>query len=393
VSASCPVTNGSTKLLFSYDYMSRRVRKDVVQWNGSLWQTNAIRSFSYDGWLLVSEIVDTPTPQHAVTNVFTWGLDLSGSLQGAGGVGGLVSAVLPNPTNSLQPTACLYTYCANGNVSELVDTTGTNILAHYEYSPFGEAIVATGPLAEVNAIRFSTKYWDVETGLGYWGYRWYSMEIGRWLSSDPIVELGNWIASDTLAFLPEVLESVVQFPSEDTVGPNLFVANDPLNQTDAVGEQANTVCRTCSPPPPPAPTGITCTHNWDCRCPRGSKTGKKQKVAKVANGCSNPVLPGQGGKDNPMLKCSFRAACDNHDCCYGQCNSQKTACDGKFYNDMVAACEACAVRWERGIRGAKESLLKDCKRWAWIYYQAVKRRGQDPFDENQKNYCEDCCCP
>ncbi|MEK9135635.1 MAG: RHS repeat-associated core domain-containing protein, partial [Bacteroidota bacterium] len=45
-----------------------------------------------------------------------------------------------------------------------------------------------------------------ETGLGYWGYRWHSTELNRWLSKDPIGEeggvnlyeftfnmLGNWV--------------------------------------------------------------------------------------------------------------------------------------------------------------------------------------------------------
>ena len=109
----------------------------------------------------------SPKPHYGAFRSKDPGQDLSGSLQGAGGIGGLLCAALGGTTSV---SSVLYTYCANGNVSELVDTTGTNILAHYEYSPFGKAIVATGPLAEVNAIRFSTKYWDEETGEGSWGY-------------------------------------------------------------------------------------------------------------------------------------------------------------------------------------------------------------------------------
>jgi len=178
------VTNGAKKLLSRYDYMGRRVRKDVLQWNGSLWQTNEVRTFSYDGWNMVAELSDAGAQN--TTNFYVFGLDLSGSLQGAGGIGGLLSATFGGTNGA---TAVFYTYCANGNVSELVDATGTNVLAHYEYSPFGEAIVATGPLADVNAIRFSTKYWDIETGLGYWGYRW--LQDGRWLNRDPIEEMGG----------------------------------------------------------------------------------------------------------------------------------------------------------------------------------------------------------
>jgi len=182
------VTNGSKKLLSRYDYMGRRVRKDVLQWNGSLWQTNEIRTFSYDGWLLVSEIANTPTPSHAVTNVYTWGLDLSGSLQGAGGIGGLLSATFGGTNGA---SSVLYTYCANGNVSELVDTTGPNILAHYEYSPFGAVVVSEGDLADANPFQFSTKYTGSERRTIYYGYRYLDPKTGRWLCRDPL-----WAESD-----------------------------------------------------------------------------------------------------------------------------------------------------------------------------------------------------
>jgi len=46
-------------------------------------------------------------------------------------------------------------------------------------------------LAEVNPYRFSTKYFDDETELYYYGYRYYSPELGRWLIRDPIEERGG----------------------------------------------------------------------------------------------------------------------------------------------------------------------------------------------------------
>jgi hypothetical protein len=51
----------------------------------------------------------------------------------------------------------------------LVGTDG-ELLAHYEYSPFGETIVSAGPLAKANTPSASPrKHWDNLTGLGYWG--------------------------------------------------------------------------------------------------------------------------------------------------------------------------------------------------------------------------------
>ena len=135
-----------------------------------------------------------------------WGLDLSGSLQGAGGVGGLLEVVY----KGAQTTNCFVAFDGNGNVTLLADAASTNILAKYEYGPFGEVIRATGPMAKANPFRFSTKYQDDETDLLYYGYRFYSASMGRWLNTDPIEEQG---------------------------GKNLrcFVGNQPITQSDPLG--------------------------------------------------------------------------------------------------------------------------------------------------------------
>src|SRR5439155_7294524 len=46
----------------------------------------------------------------------------------------------------------------------------------------------TGPLAFVNPFLFSTKFYDWETGLLYYGHRCYGPSIGRWLSRDPVLD-------------------------------------------------------------------------------------------------------------------------------------------------------------------------------------------------------------
>ena len=56
--------------------------------------------------------------------------------------------------------------------------------------PFGELATPTGLAAEL-PFRFSTKYQDAETGLLYYGYRYYDPITGRWLNRDPIGEEGG----------------------------------------------------------------------------------------------------------------------------------------------------------------------------------------------------------
>ena len=140
----------------------------------------------------------------------TWGLGLSQSLQGAGGVGGLLSVEELSGTHT---GVYHFAFDANGNATEVLDALG-GIAAHYEYSPFGEVIRSSGIYADVNTFRFSTKYLDVETGLYYYGYRHYDPARGRWLSKDPIQEQG---------------------------GLNLYgmVGNDPINRFDLWGLQGS----------------------------------------------------------------------------------------------------------------------------------------------------------
>jgi RHS repeat-associated protein len=46
-------------------------------------------------------------------------------------------------------------------------------------------------MATANPFRFSTKFQDDETGLLYYGYRYYDPMTGRWKSRDPIQEEGG----------------------------------------------------------------------------------------------------------------------------------------------------------------------------------------------------------
>ena len=60
-----------------------------------------------------------------------------------------------------------------------------------EYDPFGNIVSSSGPEADAVPFRFSTKYFDSETGLYYYGYRFYAPKLGRWINRDPIEEDGG----------------------------------------------------------------------------------------------------------------------------------------------------------------------------------------------------------
>jgi len=170
------------RLAFEYDNQGRRIRKTVYDRaeGGTLLSE---QKFIYDRWNLLATLDETNTVQQS----FRWGTDLSGTMQGAGGVGGLLSITIHTGTNA---GVSFFGYDGNGNVASLVSAANGSIGAQYEHDPFGRMIRATGPLALANSFRFSTKFTDDETHFSYFGYRFYNPTGGRWLSRDPIKERG-----------------------------------------------------------------------------------------------------------------------------------------------------------------------------------------------------------
>jgi RHS repeat-associated protein len=167
------------QLTFGYDYQGRRIQK-IVATNGTSIYTN---KFLYDGWNLVAETA----PNNSLIRSYVWGSDLSGSPQGAGGVGGLLETTY----YGISTTNCFLAYDGNGNVAALINAADGTITANYEYGAFGEPIRMTGAMAKNNPFRFSTKYDDDESDLLYYGYRYYKPSTGTWPNKDPLEEKGG----------------------------------------------------------------------------------------------------------------------------------------------------------------------------------------------------------
>jgi RHS repeat-associated protein len=171
-------SNGVLLVTNVYDTKSRRVKKVTSE---------ATMTFFYDDWNLIEERI-AYTNGTITTIHYYWGKDLSGELQGAGGVSGLLYLTVSNSSSQLQ----LYIPCYdnNGNVTKYVDANG-NIVASYTYDVFGNLISKSGSLADFFRHRFSTKYFDVKTELYYYGYRFYHPVLMRWLNRDPMEEDGG----------------------------------------------------------------------------------------------------------------------------------------------------------------------------------------------------------
>lgn len=110
-------------------------------------------------------------------------------MQGAGGVGGLLMTETTTDGGTTW-TPAYHLYDGNGNVSTVVDGSGA-VQASYTYDPYGRVVASSGGHATTNVWRFSTKPVDAETGWSYYGYRYYSADLGRWTARDLIQEKGG----------------------------------------------------------------------------------------------------------------------------------------------------------------------------------------------------------
>ncbi len=204
------VAPGVQRVRLGYDYRSRRVWRTVEVWDGGGWVGVETNRFVYDGWHAVAEVGDRATGSY--TNTYVWGLDLSGTFEGAGGIGGLLFGQFGACGAAATVT---YAYDGNGNVIGLADAATGEAVAEYAYGPFGELFQAIETPEVRRSLggggwRFSTRYADAVTGLALYPLRPYSSVLGRFITRDPIEEQG---------------------------GLNLysFVYNEPINDIDPLG--------------------------------------------------------------------------------------------------------------------------------------------------------------
>ena len=184
---SLALTNGAVRVRNEYDWRSRRVAKCVDRYDADAeeWRPAERHDFAWDNWNIVHETVSTFAV--AATNVtevqYFWGPDLSGTLDGAGGVGGLLAV-------SFNGSFYFPVYDNNGNVMKYVDESG-DVVAEYVYDDFGRTISQSGGLVDSLTFGFSTKYLDRETGLVAYQLRCYLPPFRIWNNRDPAEEVGG----------------------------------------------------------------------------------------------------------------------------------------------------------------------------------------------------------
>ena len=101
-------------------------------------------------------------------------------------------------------TEYFYLKNAQGDVTGLVDSTGTKVVA-YTYGPWGEACGMSGTLAStlgaINPLRYRGYVYDTETGLYYLNSRYYNPTWGRFINADEYLSAGeNLLSTNVFAY-------------------------------------------------------------------------------------------------------------------------------------------------------------------------------------------------
>ncbi|MBR4049327.1 MAG: DNRLRE domain-containing protein [Clostridia bacterium] len=158
------ITGNGKNISYVYDSQGHRVQKTV---NG------VTTNYLYSGDLLMR--------QTDGTNTIDFQYDAGGNL-----VGFLYNGVP-------------YYYLRNvlNDISGVVDGDG-NVVAKYRYDAYGNTILATGTMAEINPIRYRGYYYDTETNWYYLESRYYNPEWCRFISPDSLFVAGDAITGSNM---------------------------------------------------------------------------------------------------------------------------------------------------------------------------------------------------
>jgi RHS repeat-associated protein len=316
-----------------------RTTTHAYDFQGKRWKTATLEGSmipNHSHALILQERNAGHTPQ--VT--YTRGLDLSGTIEGVGGIGGLLMRSHGYSSGNWS-THNAYHSDVNGNVTALMNSTGV-LQASYKYNPYGGLISSSGSLAGANTMRFSSKPAILSAtgawGFYYYGYRFHDPGMQRWLNRDPLKELGGY---NLYAILRNHTLKLVDSHGLSESDPGFF---------DGLGEWALKI-------PSRLKDGGKCMQQW---CKQGWAAGKEtigtatRWAGGVVKAAGVFVSAGEAAAQTaPGLAANIaiQLACDECKRCLGD---PSLACDpiaSAACDDACEKCEQGKARAEKHING------------------------------------------
>ncbi len=164
------VVNGSIKVRFEYDAFHRRMSKRVFQIIDNDWSETSFEKYIY----AMDTEIGSVNALGTIKELKILGL---GSFQNSAAI-------------ELDEKIYLPIHDHRGNIVSLARASDGVIHETYRYSAYGQEQIFNSNnnqiLDSLNPWRFSGKRVDAETGLSYFGRRYYDPEVGKWTGPDPI---------------------------------------------------------------------------------------------------------------------------------------------------------------------------------------------------------------
>ncbi|MEE9368735.1 MAG: RHS repeat-associated core domain-containing protein [Pontiella sp.] len=157
----------STPITYGYDVLNRKISRTEGL-------SSSVEYYVYDDEHVIADIDDLGNLMRS----YTYGNERDDILS-------------MTTYNALSTNTYFYLKDQQNTVIALADELG-NVVESYEYNAYGEVTVFNASGAELSASEIGNRYTfqgreiDWDTKLTYFRSRWYSSEIGRWLSKDHI---------------------------------------------------------------------------------------------------------------------------------------------------------------------------------------------------------------
>ena len=187
---------GAFKHTFTYDPFHRRLSQTTYKWNAAnnRWDSGNTLRYIYDG----ENEIGSVDPYGNIMQLRVLGVGLGAEI-------GSTVAI------EIDGAAYAPIHDHRGSVCCLIDASSGKPVQSYRYSAFGkEQLFSATAMVVNNPWRFSSKRTDDETGLVFFGKRYYDPSIGRWLTKDPL-------------------------GTPDGINRYVFVQNQPINKIDLYG--------------------------------------------------------------------------------------------------------------------------------------------------------------